>query len=69
MRTIKNMKRKGKECRKKNKRIRKEKRRKNYSHDPIIASLHAHAKSKENKNNVYISNNKKENRRRMKESK
>jgi len=40
------MKRKGKECRK---RIKKEKRRKNYSHDPIIACMHAHAKSKENK--------------------
>ena len=52
MGTIKNMKRKGKECRKKNKRIRKEKRRKNYSHDLIIGCMHAHAKNKENKNSV-----------------
>ena len=43
---------KRKECRKKNKIIRKEKGRKNYSHDLIIACMHAHAKSKENKNSV-----------------
>ena len=52
MHTIKNIKRKGKECRKKNKIIRKEKRRKNYSHDLIIACMHAHAKSKENEDSV-----------------
>ena len=56
----KKMKRKGKECRKKNKRIRRKKEEKTTHMTQSLPPLHAHAKSKENKNNVYISNNKKE---------